>query len=237
MNRLLANDPDFTEFSFSRQRFPDLSDFKKFSTALAKNTHLIRLVINECNLIDEHIEILSDGLCSNTSLIVLYLNYNLIGDRGAHYLARAIRANTTLKFLSLTGNIIRIDGAEALLDAVQYNLTLQDINLGINRIESCWFFTKLIYIMREIREINHVINEQTPPLGDGWSDAGDFDALPNEILSQIAMLVWPTSKAIELAHACRRWRDVVMSDFVIMDRRATTRRVTQRNMFIARKME
>jgi hypothetical protein len=63
--------------------------------------------------------------------------------------------------------------------------------------------------------IGSVITDATPPLGDGYTASGDFDDLPNEMVCEIAMRVWPTRAALEMAHVCQRFRDCVLSNYVV----------------------
>jgi Ran GTPase-activating protein (RanGAP) involved in mRNA processing and transport len=68
--------------------------------------------------------------------------------------------------------------------------------------------------------IKFLINDATPPLGDGYyddddNDGGDFSVMPNELLVTVAAAVWPTSALMALAHTCRRWRDCAFSTYAL----------------------
>ena len=74
------------------------------------------------------------ALAQNTTLKVLVLNNNNIGGEGAKALAEALKTNTTLTNLNLGSNQIGDEGARAIADALQTNTRLISLNLEFNQI-------------------------------------------------------------------------------------------------------
>jgi len=213
----------------------EISDIIHIADCIRNNPNLTTLQLIDCGIHDEMMKILAEAIYQNTTLKTIDLNGNYLSDDSATLLVRIIRDSTTLETLDLHSNTFTIKGIDALLNELNNNLIIINFDISVSAFWRTDVYSEMSALKDRNKLIREVINENTPPLGNGWSDAGDFDALPNEMLCQIAMLVWPTHQAIILAHTCRRWRDVVMSDLVIMDRCDTKNRVTPRNLFRALK--
>jgi len=81
-----------------------------------------------------------------------------------------------------------------------------DINPNINNINKMNKYTLLL-------------DDIQPTLDDGWTDAGIFDELPNEILCLILLHSHPS-----LGHVCKRFRDCIFSAWSVMERTGTNYR-------------
>jgi hypothetical protein len=98
--------------------------------------------------------------------------------------------------------------------ALHWNTTMQEIICyGIRDIQSFKYVQQTACGNRDVAQI---IDAQTPPLGDGYgTDSGDWEALPNELVCAVAERVWPPTAALEMAYVCQRFRDCVLSDYVV----------------------
>ncbi len=107
-------------------------DIKALATALATNTALTALKMDEAYIGVAGAKTLATALARNTTLTSLDLNCNDIGDVGATALATALAGNTALTKLLLGSNLIDTAGLTALATVLATNTTLTELDLGGN---------------------------------------------------------------------------------------------------------
>ncbi|KAG0344125.1 hypothetical protein BG004_004712, partial [Podila humilis] len=103
--------------------------------ALAINTTLTTLVLQDNLVQNNAAQALATSLATNNAVTTLNLAHNLITDVGTHALATMLITNTTLMNLNLTDNMIEDEGIRALAGALGTNTTLKKLELGRNKFE------------------------------------------------------------------------------------------------------
>ncbi|XP_068699918.1 protein NLRC3-like isoform X2 [Montipora foliosa] len=122
---------DLTEI---RTYFESRTRIAALFQALAVNTSLTTLRLDDNSIGDEGATSLSQVLAVNTSLTTLKLSGNSIGDAGATSLSQALAVNTSLTTLKLFGNSIGEAGATSLSQALAVNTSLTTLKLSGNSI-------------------------------------------------------------------------------------------------------
>ncbi|CAF24065.1 DUF294 nucleotidyltransferase-like domain-containing protein [Candidatus Protochlamydia amoebophila] len=105
-----------------------------FARALASNATLKALWLDNNQISNEGAEAIAQALASNTALRELYLGNNQISDKGTEAIAQALASNTTLETLWLDNNQISFKGVKALVQSLAFNTTLKVIHLNSNKI-------------------------------------------------------------------------------------------------------
>jgi len=177
---------------------------------------------------EEHRSNILARIFANDSILI-DINLNLSRRSGVDdYISDIISGlyhNTNLKWLEFGGIHINDTHIKSIINMLQFNTTIISIT-------SCECFNdKIRDYLKPNRKINYFISKS--PLGDGTTDAGDFDALPNEILCQITIQLWNTSPktAFEFANACKRARDCVYSDWTAQNYLGLDMQYNMRHLF------
>jgi Ran GTPase-activating protein (RanGAP) involved in mRNA processing and transport len=103
--------------------------------ALARNTTLLDLYLNNCNITDYVVKAIARALGQNNTLTELHLQGNNIGDDGAIAIGKALKINRTLTFIDLAYNNIGIRGTLAIAEALETNEIIELVDLAFNNIE------------------------------------------------------------------------------------------------------
>ena len=101
---------------------------EQISHMLMRNTALMELMLNGCNLVS--ISALSEALAANTTLSTLSLAQNKIRDIAE--LAGGIAANHSLRVLNLSGNELNTASVAAFIEGLRRNSTLNELDLSSN---------------------------------------------------------------------------------------------------------
>jgi hypothetical protein len=91
--------------------------------------------LNNKNLTNEQLLILSDLLKKDNVLTTLNLSHNNISDEGASILAKSLKDNNTLTTLNLSHNNISDEGAISFAEIFKVNTKLQALYLSHNTIQ------------------------------------------------------------------------------------------------------
>lgn len=105
-------------------------EFAKFSKALASNTSLLRLELEQCHLYTRQITELAQGLRRNLRIEFLTLRSNSIGSDGIRELCQALSTNSQLRSLTLSDNCIQEDSAWLLGEMLRRNRSLRNLYLS-----------------------------------------------------------------------------------------------------------
>ena len=130
----------YYEKKFYRLFFKNININYDIVTAIAAilqiNSPIIlkSLELDENNINNYCIKILTEALKINRTLILLGLDNNNIGDEGAKVLAEALKQNSTLENLYINTNNISDEGAIALAIALRQNLKLKKLYMNRNKI-------------------------------------------------------------------------------------------------------
>jgi len=211
----------------------------ELSDAMCKNTSItlfslsLETLDNRCPITDSIILALHDIVKYNTKLTRFDLHFSFPVGKGLQEIFNALYYNTTIKYMKLMAYLIVYKDRDSFLNALNYNTTLEDFQL-CGETEAVGMFKKVLELTDLNEEINNVL-EHAHPIGDGYTDAGDFDDLTNEIFCEIATQLWNTSSetAFALAHTCRRARDCVFSDWTAQNYLGTNHRYNMRHLFRA----
>jgi hypothetical protein len=164
-------------------------DVRSICEMVRHSTTLTSLMLNECCLLDDHCALLAEVLKHNRTLKMLDIQRNRFGAVGVGHFLDALRGNYTLHMILYT----ELNGD-----------TLESRQL--DTIGTANFFASGD-VVSACRDADH-----------GFGFSGDFDELPNEMLCSIAERVWPTTSALTFSHVCRRFYDVMFSDYVVKHR-------------------
>jgi hypothetical protein len=138
LERLPANDPQLTELKHVP---PSVTcRMHELATALALNTTLTHLRLQNHRLIDANADELAGMLGRNKTLKTLNLIDNSIWFDGARHLAAALEQNGVLEDFWLGWSNIGDDGARDLAAALERNNTLVELSLfrnGIGKVGAC----------------------------------------------------------------------------------------------------
>jgi Ran GTPase-activating protein (RanGAP) involved in mRNA processing and transport len=132
LERLAANDPQLTALELDD--VPPSVGMRELATALALNTTLTHLGLQDRGLVTADAHKLAGLLERNKTLKALSLSSNNIGSDGARYLAAALERNSVLEQLFLGRNNIGDDGAAAFRTALERNNTLKGLFLYASHI-------------------------------------------------------------------------------------------------------
>eukprot|EP00475_Leptophrys_vorax_P007009 TRINITY_DN14409_c0_g1_i11.p1 TRINITY_DN14409_c0_g1~~TRINITY_DN14409_c0_g1_i11.p1 ORF type:complete len:425 (-),score=89.17 TRINITY_DN14409_c0_g1_i11:230-1504(-) len=103
-----------------------------FADALAKNSSLTKLRLEECRVETSGSSAIAQALCVNTSLTRLDMKLNLIGSEGAQAFGGALATNYALKSLHLDKCEIDDHGGKYLFRALSANGTLTALTMAVN---------------------------------------------------------------------------------------------------------
>ncbi|XP_064153635.1 glutamate-rich protein 3-like isoform X2 [Anguilla rostrata] len=104
----------------------DISAWETLFDSLTTNVALIHIILDECHLGDQGVELFAKMLRYNQSLTKIDLDYNSIGDRGGNAIIEALlnRRFILMSHLSLEGNYISF----ALIKKIQQEIQLNSSN-------------------------------------------------------------------------------------------------------------
>src|SRR3989338_5584745 len=104
--------------------------------ALADNTRMTSLTLNDCSINSVRAEILlMEGLLSNTTLTFLDLKNNWLNNTSQQSIANGLARNTGLQVLSLTHNASSAHTAACLMNAVASHGSLTDLTFSMQALE------------------------------------------------------------------------------------------------------
>jgi len=193
----------------------DSSDSINISNKLTRVRILNRIRANDPTLLDTNLYItiftVDTDLYIKEIISGLYNNTNLECLEFGHFHLSHESIDSIIKILQFNTNIINISACDC------FNSD-----------------NRLILLLNANRRINKVLRD-TPPLNDGNTDAGDFDALPNELLCEITIQLWNImpETAFAFAHTCKRARDCVYSDWTAQKYLGADHRYNMRHLFRA----
>jgi Ran GTPase-activating protein (RanGAP) involved in mRNA processing and transport len=150
--RLLNN--DIFKLFVSSDSTKTNDGFANFCNALKQNTSLTCLNIQNRNINNKSIELLSDVLKENNTLELLDIYKNNIGPQGVKILCEGLAQNTTLKTLYLTSNNIKDEGVKYIYDLLKFNKTLCSLSMGYNSVTEIGVVTIL-----ELLKTNETLNK------------------------------------------------------------------------------
>ena len=158
---------------------------KILTEALKINRTLILLGLDNNNIGDEGAKALAEALKQNSTLENLYINRNNISDEGAIALAKALRDNITLKKLYMNRNKIGNKGAKAL--AIALTKSKEIVTLGLGMDIGDYGINKLIEPLKIIREHNKIIhyNHQKYKLLELFIEANNITNDSIKILNKV----------------------------------------------------
>jgi len=128
----------------------------KLADAIAKNTTLKKLSLQNNNIAPEGVKLLADVLKRNNTLQILYLTGNNIGAEGAKDLADMLAVNKSLQEIGLSNNNIRFEGTKLLVDALKENDTFRSFNLTNNNIgdEGAKYVADMLVVNKSLQRID-----------------------------------------------------------------------------------
>lgn len=133
IERMVNNDPTFTEFEVNTKREPTQKERFEIINALRTNTTLMVLDLSFCDFFQSDGIALAKSLKYNNTLTKLSLFENRILNYGAFAFAELLKVNTSLTNLNLYNNSITEIGAVSIAYALNVNKTLKYLDFGMNR--------------------------------------------------------------------------------------------------------
>jgi hypothetical protein len=133
-------------------------------------------------------------------------------DVAAAHIAAALAENRTVEYF-------RFD--ELVSDAVRQSFRdAMHCNLVVKKLPALRHWGTVAWHATANASVAQIVDARTPLLRDGLrTSSGDFDALPNEMPCAIAERMWPTEAALTaFVHVCARFRDCMLSDYVVKHR-------------------
>lgn len=130
------DDPSLTSINLSSNALFKMKTFEycqALAEALAANTHVTDLTLNENEITDADCQWIKELLAKNKSIVTLSLEKNKISSEGCALIAEGLVANTTLVALSLLNNGPFGEGCmDAWLKTFHDNVTLFDLKWRLN---------------------------------------------------------------------------------------------------------
>jgi NLR family CARD domain-containing protein 3 len=187
--KALEHSPTLAEihFSLGMDRI-GVAGWASFSAALALNTSVETLIIQESLSDDESVKIF-EALKSNTALTKLDLKNNNVGQKGAAMLAEALQCNISLASLDLSRNDIRDEAYAPLL------CVLKECNTYLNHIEidSDWPASAMIKAIREVVWANQAGTRLLHAHGEinlaGKQYYGDLEVLSEDLATNTTVTI------------------------------------------------
>ena len=132
-----SNDPNVTELNLSGINLIESSQTEALIDALAKNTHVTELILDNTEMDDTLVATLSLALVENTAITFISLRDNHITSEGCEYILGTLDSNTTITVLDLSGNQIEdhlFEEIEAILSQRQTDEEVMNEELPLSEI-------------------------------------------------------------------------------------------------------
>lgn len=130
------NDPSLTAINLSSNALFKMKTFdycKMLAEALAGNTHVTEVILNENEITDADCAWIKELLASNASITSMSLEKNKISSDGCALIAEGLIANSSVVALNLLGNGPFGEGCmDAWLKTFNENMTLFDLKWRLN---------------------------------------------------------------------------------------------------------
>lgn len=206
--------PRFTKLDLSHNKIGPRAA-AAIGELLERHETLQELCIWQAQLDDDTAPLILHGATHCRSLASLNIGLNGLGMRSATSIAELCKRNASVKHLTVSFAGDRIRCKDVVLDAALASTTVHKISAEFYNHDRRKVDERIDAATAANRTLDRVFTKDTPALGDGQQEggAGDLAALPNELLTQIAARVWPTSALLRVGWTCRLMRACALNNY------------------------